>query len=64
MITYTARLLSHALPSAGCDCLGDREEEERNVPAFGVLSKREWSPCVTTALFGIWGVLLSRKADN
>lgn len=38
--------------------------KKENVPAFGVFSNRERSPCVTTALFGIWGVLLSRKADN
>lgn len=38
--------------------------KKENVPAFGVLSNRERSTRVTTALFGIWGVLLSRKADN
>ena len=38
--------------------------KKENVPAFGVLANRERSPCVTTALFGIWGVSLFREADN
>lgn len=61
--------MSHTLPSAGSECLGDREAEERVSLPLVLLFEQGTEPppasvCAAAALFGIWGVSLCRKADN
>lgn len=44
--------------------MGDGESGKKERAPIQRVFEQETQPPVTTALFDIWGVLLSRKADN
>lgn len=56
MNAYTGRCLSHALPSAGCDCLADREVEERKRPCLWCAFEQGTEPLCGNSFVLAYGV--------